>query len=99
MLLEVLANAEGAPVAGQDDAADRGVVREGAVADLMVFDPAELDCLDKEPSPNDLPGGEARWVQRARGIRYVFVNGEPTIWDGQETGALPGKVLRSGWYR
>jgi N-acyl-D-aspartate/D-glutamate deacylase len=79
--------------------ADRGVVREGAVADLMVFDPAELDCLDKEPSPNDLPGGEARWVQRARGVRYVLVNGEPTIWDGQETGALPGKVLRSGWYR
>ena len=45
---------------------------------------------------NDLPGGATRWIQKADGVPYVFVNGEPVIRQGLETGALPGRVLRSG---
>lgn len=78
--------------------ADRGVLRVGAAADIMLFDPAKLDAPDKE-SANDFPGGLTRWVQRAQGVHYVLVNGQPTIWQGGETGDLPGKVLRSWEYR
>ena len=77
---------------------DRGVLKEGAAADIVVFDPARLDCLAKEPVA-DLPGGEERWVQKAAGISFVIVNGRVTLRDGKEAGELPGKVLRSGWYR
>ncbi len=78
--------------------ADRGTLRVSAAADIMVFDPASLDALDKEPA-NDFPGGLTRWIQKATGVQYVIVNGQPTIWEGNEVGVLPGKVLRSGWYR
>jgi N-acyl-D-aspartate/D-glutamate deacylase len=44
----------------------------------------------------DLPGGEGRFVQQARGIHWVIVNGEILFADGRHTGALPGCVLRPG---
>jgi N-acyl-D-amino-acid deacylase len=54
-----------------------------------------------EPSAvvHDLPGGEWRRVQRARGYRYIMVNGEVTFVDGQSTELTPGLLLRygSGW--
>jgi N-acyl-D-aspartate/D-glutamate deacylase len=44
----------------------------------------------------DLPGGEWRRVQKARGYHAVFVNGVRTITDDTETGVHPGRLLRHG---
>ena len=73
--------------------ADRGLVREGFVADLIVFDP---DTISPEMPEvvNDLPAGARRLVQRARGITATIVNGEVLLRDGKHTGALPGQLLR-----
>ena len=77
---------------------DRGVLREGAWADVVVY---ELNGLDIEPDWNgeivhDLPGGEWRRVQRARGYRSIIVNGVETFAEGECTNATPGKLLRHG---
>ena len=74
---------------------DRGVLREGYAADIVVYD---YDRLGMEPSAvvHDLPGGEWRRVQRARGYRYIMVNGEVTLVDGQPTNLTPGLLLRHG---
>ena len=73
--------------------ADRGLIRAGLAADLMVFDP---DTVGPEMPEvvNDLPGGAKRLVQRARGISATIVNGEILLRDGKHTGALPGQLLR-----
>ena len=73
--------------------ADRGLVREGFVADLIVFDP---DTISPEMPEvvNDLPAGARRLVQRATGITATIVNGEVLLRDGKHTGALPGQLLR-----
>ena len=73
---------------------DRGVLRPGMVADVAIFDLERVNALPKE-EVNDLPGGARRWIQKAVGVPYVFVNGEPVIQQGEESGALPGRVLRS----
>jgi len=73
---------------------DRGVIREGAYADLNVID---LDALFL-PLPeivDDFPGGAARFVQRAHGIDHTIVNGQPFLEAGAHTGALAGRLLRS----
>ncbi|MGZ4714454.1 MAG: amidohydrolase family protein, partial [Acidimicrobiia bacterium] len=74
---------------------DRGVVREGARADLVVFDP---DTIGSEHATlvADLPGGTARLTAGALGVHHVFVNGVETAADNRATGATPGTVLRSG---
>ena len=77
---------------------DRGVLREGAAADLVVYD---LDGLAVDPPwigtvEHDFPGGEWRRVQRAIGYKAILVNGEVTFEDGVCTGATPGKLLRHG---
>ena len=64
------------------------------VADVAIFDLERVNALPKE-EVNDLPGGARRWIQKAVGVPYVFVNGEPVIQQGEESGALPGRVLRS----
>ena len=72
---------------------DRGVVREGAFADLNVID---LDALSL-PVPeivHDFPGGVPRFVQRADGIDHTIVNGVPFMEAGKHTGALTGRLLR-----
>jgi N-acyl-D-aspartate/D-glutamate deacylase len=74
---------------------DRGVLREGAPADIVVYDLDNLKLLPKEVA-HDLPGGEWRRIQKAEGYRWIMVNGEVTFEDGVATGALPGKVLRHG---
>jgi len=73
--------------------ADRGLIRAGLAADLMVFDP---DTVGPEMPEvvNDLPAGAKRLVQRARGISATIVNGEILLRDGKHTGALPGRLLR-----
>ncbi len=72
---------------------DRGLVREGAVADLVVFDPETIGP-EIPRIHHDLPGGARRLVQKARGIRATIVAGQPLLRDGVHTGALPGSLLR-----
>jgi N-acyl-D-aspartate/D-glutamate deacylase len=74
---------------------DRGFVREGLAADLMVYD---LDKLAIGPWEirHDLPCGEWRRVQNAIGYRWIVVNGQVTFEDGKCTGATPGRLLRGG---
>ena len=77
---------------------DRGVLREGAAADVVVYDMEELD-MDPHwigEVVHDLPAGEWRRVQRARGYKEIIVNGETTFSDGECTGATPGRLLRHG---
>ena len=74
---------------------DRGVLRVGAPADIVVYDYENLEVSPTEIA-HDLPGGEWRRIQRARGYRAVVVNGRVTIADDRETGAHSGRLLRHG---
>jgi dihydroorotase/N-acyl-D-amino-acid deacylase len=69
--------------------ADRGVLKQGMWADVVVFDPNELRDLATFEKPNQLSAG----------MRWVLVNGVPVIADGRMTKALPGKVIRGQGYR
>lgn len=73
--------------------ADRGVLRPGACADLMVFDPETIGPWKKE-FVHDLPGGVGRFKAWSRGVRATIVNGETIVRDGELTGRLPGRALR-----
>ncbi len=75
--------------------ADRGLVRQGMAADLMIFDPTTIAPLEPGVA-QDLPGGAKRRKQLATGIEWTVVNGQVLIEHGQHTGALPGKVARPG---
>jgi dihydroorotase/N-acyl-D-amino-acid deacylase len=68
---------------------DRGVLKQGLWADVVVFDPATIADRSTFSSPNEL----------ATGMRWVLVNGVPVIADGQMTGAKPGQVLRGPGYK
>ena len=74
---------------------DRGLLREGAAADIIVYD---LQKLNLKPTgvAHDLPGGDWRRVQMPEGYRWTLVNGEVTFEDGEATGAMSGKLLRHG---
>ncbi|MFF7313440.1 amidohydrolase family protein [Streptomyces sp. NPDC008137] len=74
---------------------ERGRIREGWHADLVLFDP---DRIDAGPATlvHDLPGDSPRLDSRALGVRAVWVNGVEAIRDDVVTGAVPGRVLRSG---
>ena len=74
---------------------DRGHIREGAFADVVIYDLEKLSLLPAEIA-HDLPGGDWRRVQKAEGYRWVMVNGEITFEDGKATGALSGRLLRQG---
>ncbi len=73
---------------------DRGWLREGMPADIVVY---ELEKLAVRPmeTVQDLPDGDWRRVQKADGYDYLIVNGQVTFDHGNCTGALPGKMLRS----
>ncbi len=73
----------------------RGVLREGAFADLLVIDRDALAAGDSRVAC-DFPGNTERYVVDAEGYRNVVVNGEVLLEDGKHTGALPGEVLRLG---
>ncbi|MEZ5381598.1 MAG: amidohydrolase family protein [Microthrixaceae bacterium] len=73
---------------------DRGVVREGAYADLNVLDIDGM-TLEMPEIVHDFPGDAPRFVQRAQGIDHSIVNGVPFMEAGQPTGELPGRLLRS----
>ena len=74
---------------------DRGVLREGARADVIVFDES---TVGSEPvrTQFDLPGGAGRLYAEATGIGHVVVNGTEIAADGHYTGARAGTILRSG---
>lgn len=71
---------------------DRGLIRPGMAADLVLFDPATVRECEPE-MVRDLPGGEKRLIQKAVGVKMTIVNGEILIEDGEHSGALPGRVL------
>ena len=75
---------------------DRGHLREGMPADVIVYD---LENLKRVPEvdyevAHDFPAGEWRRIQRAEGYRYIMVNGVITFIDGECTGATPGDLIR-----
>jgi len=74
---------------------ERGELKAGWHADIVVFDPASVGAGDAYVR-NDLPGGEMRLYAEASGVSHVIVNGVPIVAGGVHTGALPGRVLRSG---
>jgi N-acyl-D-amino-acid deacylase len=74
---------------------DRGTLREGLAADIVVYDFNNLKALPIEVV-YDLPAGEWRRVQKAEGYRWIMVNGGVTFENGKCTGSTPGKLLRSG---
>jgi len=67
---------------------DRGVLKAGMWADVVVFDPATVRDLATFDKPNQL----------SQGMEYVLVNGVPVIDQGKMTGAKPGKVVRGAGY-
>jgi dihydroorotase/N-acyl-D-amino-acid deacylase len=68
--------------------ADRGVLKAGMWADLVIFDPATVKDVATFEEPNQL----------SQGMEYVLVNGVAVIDRGKMTGVLPGKVLRGSGY-
>ena len=68
--------------------ADRGVLKAGMWADVVIFDPATVRDLATFENPNQL----------SQGMEYVLVNGVPVISEGKMTSVLPGKVLRGAGY-
>jgi len=67
---------------------DRGVLKAGMSADVVIFDPATVRDRATFDNPNQL----------SEGMEYVLVNGVPVIDQSKMTGALPGKVLRGPGY-
>jgi N-acyl-D-amino-acid deacylase len=63
---------------------DRGVLREGAFADMVLFDPLAIGEGADFSNP----------IAPSTGIHSVFVNGQAVWRDGESTGARPGRVLR-----
>ncbi|MGW0499721.1 N-acyl-D-amino-acid deacylase family protein [Streptomyces sp. NPDC003007] len=74
---------------------ERGRIREGWHADLVLLDPERIDA-GPATLVHDLPGDSPRLDSRALGVRAVWVNGVEAIRDDVVTGAVPGRVLRSG---
>jgi N-acyl-D-aspartate/D-glutamate deacylase len=74
---------------------DRGVLREGAYADVTVIDPTTVG-QDVLHTRFDLPMGAARLFAEANGIEHVFVNGVEVVTGKNFTDARPGTLLRSG---
>jgi N-acyl-D-aspartate/D-glutamate deacylase len=74
---------------------DRGQLREGAHADVVVFDPAKI-ASGPVHVRHDLPGGAGRLYADAIGIEHVIVNGTEIVRGRKHTGALPGTILHSG---
>ncbi len=68
---------------------DRGLLREGYFADLVVFNPATIGDVATYAQPH----------QVSLGVRWVLVNGAVVVREGEHTGALPGRIVRGPGYR
>ena len=77
---------------------DRGLLKPGLAADMVVFDPATVNP-GKEEAVYDLPNNGWRIRLLAEGIHYTVVNGEVLMEGGRHTGATPGRVLRNARYQ
>ena len=78
------------------DFKDRGTLRVGNWADIIVYNMSELGYVyDNLIFATDFPGGEKRLIQKPTGLNYTLVNGTVTFEGNNCTGALPGKLLRS----
>jgi N-acyl-D-aspartate/D-glutamate deacylase len=64
----------------------RGVIKKGAYADIVIFDPEKI--IDRATFKNPF--------LKPEGIHYVFINGVPALWEGHLTGSKSGKILRHG---
>ena len=73
---------------------DRGLIREGLAADLVVFDPETIGA-DLPEIVHDLPAGEKRIKQTATGIKNTIVNGDVLLENNEYTGATSGRLLRN----
>ena len=69
--------------------ADRGILRQGMKADVVVFDAATVQDMATYENP----------AQYSKGIDLVLVNGKAVVADGKPTNALPGQVLRGPGYK
>jgi N-acyl-D-aspartate/D-glutamate deacylase len=74
---------------------ERGRIEEGFHADLVLFDPERI-AAGTATLVHDLPGDSPRLDSKAIGVRAVWVNGVEAIRDDVVSGAVPGRVLRSG---
>jgi len=74
---------------------DRGRLKRGLAADIVVFDPVTVNSPTRGTMVYDLPAGGGRLVAEAAGVSKVIVNGTPLFANGTHTGQLPGRVLRS----
>jgi N-acyl-D-amino-acid deacylase len=63
---------------------DRGILKEGAFADIVIFDHRKI--IDR--ATYDDP------FLKAEGMYYTLINGEPAIWEGQLTGRRAGRILK-----
>ena len=75
---------------------DRGELRPGMAADITIFDFDRIGSPERPEIRHDFPGGGRRLVTQAEGIEYTIVNGTVLYESRRHTGALPGRVLRSG---
>ena len=74
---------------------DRGTLRGGQAADIVVYDADTVKALPGEIA-HDLPANEWRRVQKAEGYKHILVNGEETFQNGECTGNISGALLRNG---
>ena len=65
---------------------DRGILRDGYKADIVIFDPNTVKAPATRENPKQYPVG----------IEYVIVNGKTVIQKGENTGVLAGRALRRG---
>lgn len=79
-------------LAGQWGLTDRGRLKKGAFADLVLFDPDTI-ARGAEHWIDDVPGDQGRYVRNPTGVEYVVVNGEILVEGGAYTDKLPGRVL------
>jgi N-acyl-D-amino-acid deacylase len=77
---------------------DRGLLRPGLAADIVIFDPDTVRPLP-ETIVHDFPAGGWRIKEDAVGIHATIVNGQVLLEEGRHTGALPGRVLRNTYSR
>ncbi|MXY71425.1 MAG: amidohydrolase family protein [Dehalococcoidia bacterium] len=74
---------------------DRGWIKEGSPADIIVYDFEKLRRTETRRA-YDFPANEWRLVREAEGYRWIMVNGKTTFEDGKCTGLTPGKLIRHG---
>ena len=76
-----------------------GTLERGMPADIVVYDLESLAVTPDEPYYEPVIGGGKRLVEKATGYRWIMVGGKVTFKDGECTGALPGRVLRTSAYQ